>query len=470
MVYPIRQSLGLSILVLAQPLLAQVPAPRTPQGIYAKVNISSDISQQQQMYPTLTPAQFAAYLDTYFNSLYQSLLSNPAISGLEIQVHWDQINPNPPASANPYFWNYLDDAFNQAAAWDAQNPARPPKTIMLVMTPGFQSPPWLLAQIPSCDGLFEAQTPASTCGKATFKGYNEPTDGNVLPLPWNPVYQSAWKTFLTALAARYLSNPTFVSIAVTGPTAASPEMALPSNNTTNNPQTQFPTPISPNCMWLRLLAFQYPSLPAYQNTDQAFIDAWDSAIDLYGEIFSGVTLVATTGSGLPNFSPDPTPPSGPLGGDCGNPDMECNAVVTILTYFMEPTVGGANAKASQTSGLEAARVTAVNMGVGAVQRLSQITQQFTSPSAQVLGGVELNTSVSDNTLAEGCTMKFPPNASDPQPGCTAPPAPSPRTALRLTTGIGALPSRASRRLASPQASLRRVWQATRNSARSLRPT
>ncbi len=33
------------------------------------------------------------------------------------------------------------------------------------------------------------------------------SDGTVLPLPWNPVYKSAWQTFLTALAARYGSNP-----------------------------------------------------------------------------------------------------------------------------------------------------------------------------------------------------------------------------------------------------------------------
>ena len=83
-----------------------------------------------------------------------------------------------------------------------------------------------MAQIPSCDGLFQSpvQTPPSTCGTVTFKGYTEPNDGNVLPLPWNPVYKSAWQTFLTAFAARYASNPAFVSIAVAGPTAASAEI------------------------------------------------------------------------------------------------------------------------------------------------------------------------------------------------------------------------------------------------------
>jgi hypothetical protein len=52
---------------------------------------------EQQANPAITPAQ----LDAYFNNLYQDLLSNPAISGLEISVHWGQVNPNPPTSTNP---------------------------------------------------------------------------------------------------------------------------------------------------------------------------------------------------------------------------------------------------------------------------------------------------------------------------------------------------------------------------------
>ena len=79
-------------------------------------------------------------------------------------------------------------------------------------------------------------------------------------------------------------------------------MILPNDNNSNNPQTQFGAnfDIAPNDMWRQLLLFQYPGAAnaAYQDTDQAFIDAWDAAIDMYGEIFSGLTLVATTGDGL----------------------------------------------------------------------------------------------------------------------------------------------------------------------------
>ena len=387
MAYSARHALALSFLVLAPALVAQ-PAPRRPRGIYAKVNTASEISQQQKANPAITPAQ----LNAYFNNLYQDLLGNPAISGLVLQVHWDTVNPNPPAAANPYDWSYVDDAFNQASAWNVQNPAKAPKTIQLIVTPGFQSPQWVLDQIPTCDGLFDfpvPQTPPSTCGKVTFVGFGEEANGTEFPLPWNPFYKSSWKTFLTALAARYGLNPAFVSIAVGGPTAASEEMIVPTNSNTPS-QAQFGG-ILPNDMWLLLLAFHYPGMQAYQKSDQAFIDEWNAAIDMYGQIFSGVTLVATTGSGLPTSAAAVTIPSA-FSADCGRSDMDCAAETTILSHFVDSTVGGANPKATQTSGVEAARTGLLNLGLAGVKRLSQSTAQLTPPSAQILGGAQFNTS------------------------------------------------------------------------------
>ena len=201
-------------------------------------------------------------------------------------------------------------------------------------------------------------------------------------------------------------------------------MTNASNTTATNPQTQFPgVSIAPNDMWSKLLAFHYTGMAAYQNSDQAFIDEWENAIDLYGQIFSGVTLVATTGAGLPDFNMNLPPPSV---GDCPNPRMECAAVATILSYFMQPTVGGANAKASQTSGMTGSRAVDPDMGVAAVKLLSQLTAQFTSPSAQVLGGAEFDANFSTpaaTTLQEGCTSTFPPDSSDTPAACTDPSAP-----------------------------------------------
>ena len=408
----------IAMLVAATTLVAQIQ-PRRPRGIYAVVDTASVIDQQQQGNPAITAAQ----LDTYFDNLYVGLLNNPAISGLTLQVHWDTLNPNSPAAANPYEWNIVDDAFNQAAAWNGQNPTQSPKTIQLIVTPGFQSPQWILAQIPSCDGLFQtpAVTPPSTCGTATFTGYQEAGDGTVLPLPWNPVYKSAWQTFLTALAVRYGSNPLFVSIAVDGPTAASAEMIVPNDTNSNNPQTQFGMAITPSNMWIQLLAFHYAGQAAYQKTNQAFIDEWNNAIDLFGSIFSGITLVATTGDGFPNFAGATVTIPPAFMADCAvSPNPDCAAETTILAYFIQPAVGGANAKATQTSGMEASRVDNVNLGVAGVKQLSQSTAQLTPASAQILGGEQFNTTFSMATLMEGCTSTFPPNASDTPAGCSIP--------------------------------------------------
>ncbi len=413
----VRCIVALSTLVMTPALAAQ----GRPRGIYAVVNVEDEIGSQTKANPAIAAAQ----LDAAFNSFYQGLLSNPAVAGLTLQVHWDTLNPNPPSSANAYYWNYVDDAFNQAAAWNAQNPAKAPKTIQLIVTPGFQSPQWILNQIPSCDGLFQtpAVTPPSTCGTATFTGYQEGGDGTVLPLPWNPVYKSAWQTFLTALAARYGPNPAFVSIAVDGPTAASAEMIVPNEANSNNPQTQFGTPITPSDMWIQLLAFHYAGQAAYQKTNQAFIDEWNNAIDMFGGIFSGITLVATTGNGFPNFTGAAVTIPSAFAADCSvNPDLDCAAETTILAHFVQPGVGGPNAKATQTSGMEAARVGNANLGVPGVKQLSQSTAQLTPASAQILGGSQFNTTFSNATLPEGCTSAFPPNANATPVGCSIPSA------------------------------------------------
>lgn len=403
--------------LLAPPLVAQ-QTPRRPRGIYAIVNVEENIKKERAVNPSGTPAD----LKTYFVNLYHDVLGNPAVSGLAIWVNWDALNPNP-SGANQYDWTYLDDAFSQTAAWNAGNPTKASKTIQLVPLPGFQTPHWVLAQIPSCDGLFRSpvETPPSSCGKATFAGFVEGRGVRELPMPWNPTYKSAWRTFLTALASRYQSKPAFVSISIAGPTASSEEMILPDNANTP-PQDQFGG-VSPNAMWLKLLALQYPGKPAYQRSVQAIIDEWQAAIDMYGEVFSGVTLVATTGTGLPNLAAKGFTVPSDLSADCPRPNMDCAAETTILSYFARPTVGGRNAKAAQEDGMEASRESQgrFNLGVDGIKLVSRNTAHLTPPAEQVLGGAQFNSSFTNFTLTEGCTSKFPPKPVDKPAACTIPP-------------------------------------------------
>lgn len=382
------------------------PRARVPVGIYAVVPVEKVVANQQTENPSITTAE----LDTYLDGFYTDLLNNPAVSGLALQIHWDTLNPNAPTDPNPYFWNYVDDAFTSVSQWNLNNPTATlnPKTIQLIVTPGFNSPQWVRDALTSCDPLFYGSPVPSgfSCSEVTFTNFQEGGDSTVLPLPWDPTYQAAWKTFLQALAARYDDKTAFVSIAVAGPTAASAEMILP-NGTTEN-QLQFVsdggTAIAPNTMWKALLQLQYPDNTTYWGTDQAFIDAWNAAIDMYGEVFSGVTLVATTGNGLPKFGatagpfPAPTTPID-FTPDClYSENMDCQAETTVLEHFVDPSVGGFNAKATQTSGLEATRPPG-DLGEVGVRYLSQLTAGSTETS-QILGGAQFNAPLSVDNGAE----------------------------------------------------------------------
>jgi hypothetical protein len=274
----------------------------------------------------------------------------------------------------------------------------------------------------SCDGLFQSpvQTPPATCGKMTVSGFVEGHGAREPPMPWNAAYKDAWRTYLTALAARYQANPALVSISVAGPTASSEEMILPEN--ANTPaQDQFGG-LRPNAMWLKLLAFHYPSMPVYQRSDQAFIDEWEAAINMYGEVFSGVTLVATTGSGLPNLAAKGFTVPSEFSEACPRLNMDCAAEMTILSYFAGPGVGGSNAKAAQEDRMEAARVSLgqFNLGVDGIKVVARNTAQLKAPSAQVLGGAQFNSSFTNFTLTEGCTSRFPPPPAARPAECSIP--------------------------------------------------
>jgi hypothetical protein len=362
-----RLTLAVSLLclLLVATATAAYSDPRSPQGIYAKIDISDYIVAKKLK---------LRGDDGAFARLYNSVLRNRAISGLALQVHWDWAQPNPSGRPN---WSYIDVAFNRAAAWR--------KTIQLIVTAGFNSPQWVLDSIPSCAPLFDvfAKLKAPHCGTVTFDFYAEKTDRDnlVLPLPWNPVYISKWHAFLRALEKRYGSNSTLVAISAAGPTAASAEMILPNNfNTCSTGKTRPCEQTNgygrtAEQMWNVLFQHTSPD-PVHryaQNSDEAFIQQWKKTIEYYEGLFGQVTIVVTPGAGfgLPSFgSGTGFKPS--RGNVLYNPECEysytggptyidgnfatrsCDAVTEILVYFMH-TSGGpkGDLMASQTSGMTA---------------------------------------------------------------------------------------------------------------------
>lgn len=390
---------------------------RRPLGVYAKVDIENAISAY-----TGSASPSPAELHSYLRMLYADLLSNQAISGITVGQRWDHIQLSDTVSSegapDGYDWSYLDDAFAEART--AQ------KSVQLIITPGFDSPQWLLAKIPSCDGLFNNGMVQADCGKVTFEGFPETqrADGKVLPLPWNPVYQHAWDDFLTHLNARYNQNPAFVSIAVAGAIGASDEIILP---TSANTPTQ-PSGLNVNEMWVTLIGNSFPdSSGSYRRSDQVFIDSWKQAIDAYENIFAGVTLFigADSGSDLPNFGHNVTPHTDNTlyASDCAasiaSTDstsglyrdlMPCEAKAEILSYFL--AAAGPNGKSTQVGGMKASSPDTLAIGDIGIAGVKLLTSLSPPPSPSFFGGAEFDHPVSgnNNLQEEGCT--------DPNGGCT----------------------------------------------------
>jgi hypothetical protein len=389
-------------------------APRGPAGVYAVVRLTDRIQDAMAKAKVLgklkpcdpVPQAVDDALTTYFSYILGPSSVNNPISGLLILAQWQDLSPCDPGTdleslnSDSVRFTFLNDALKAIDAWNKANSSLLPKTLQLVVTPGFNSPEWLFEELHSCDGLFMAPntppaTTLSTCDYTTifYRVESAPRVQLPLPLPWSKTYKEKWRFFLTALNKYIGSRQEFVSIAVAGPTASSAEIILPNGN---RGTIKSPNPNADGNLFLRSDAYPHgPAVPEmtvytawncllgnnygvkgdcihdksygtgpagsdYINTERAFIEEWASAIDMYGQIFSGVTLVVTTGKGLPEFSntnsgflmPPPalTPDCAPVGMTA---TMDCSAETAIVAYLAGPPIGGANAKATEEDGLVA---------------------------------------------------------------------------------------------------------------------
>lgn len=375
----------------------QLSYPRRPLGVYAKTVIS-DVVQHNP----------GADWNPYFNCYYAQLLANPAVSGLLLQIHWDLVETN----SGGYDWCYVQDAFDQVSIWNSNNPDAQ-KNIQFIVTPGFNSPGWVLTNVMaadgSCDSMLTNMVASPDCGTVTFVGYNENADGDVLPLPWDPTYKFAWSNFLSALNQKFGDNPLLVSISIAGPTAGSEEMIMPNDENTcpchatngcdancGSPQPQ-PNGLTPSQIWNQLLLNHYG--PAYTNSNRAFVEEWTNAINLYEGIFHNLTLVVTPGNGDGFPFDSATSSTNPL---CQySTNSSCTAVACVLNYFENFHSVNGNGKACQVSGLSAGIVTLTNGDVGmAGVRYLSAQQQTANPWEQIVGGAQFDHGFSFTTDPE----------------------------------------------------------------------
>ena len=265
-----------ALIGLAASVCLGAAAIRQPVGVYMHVDQGDAVGS----YPGKAPS--SAALHAYLQNLYAGFLANGAISGITFGAHWDKMQLASGTAASSFDWSYLDDVFTAASAAN--------KTVQLILTPGVDTPAWLMAQIPSCDPLFTKGSAPADCGSVTFTGFPEQQQAKTkcdMPLPWNTVYQQAWAGFrMTSVNARYRIRtrrwwrwrlPDF-------------DLRVRRNDlppTTLNTTAAQPSGLAPDDMWAALIQHSFPTNAAYQNSDQVFIDAWKQAIDSAEEYLYG---------------------------------------------------------------------------------------------------------------------------------------------------------------------------------------
>ncbi|MFH0866442.1 MAG: T9SS type A sorting domain-containing protein, partial [Bacteroidota bacterium] len=273
------------------------------------INVTAQLIEPKGVYAVIAIDNYGNY-DT--NDVNQ-IIANPAVCGLTIREQWKNIEP----SEGNFDFSRIDDAIARATMLN--------KTIQLIIVPGFYSPDWVLSQIDSCEGyLISPDTLPAPCGKLKMIVPYGVDGGDTLwfPLPWNSLYKQKWQNFLVALAQKYNSNSTVVSIALGGPTSVSCEMTMPEW-------------LSPN-RWRDILQLFYPFGDPHRGSNLAFIEEWEYSILLYDQIFTDKTIVVTMANALIYF--------------ISNPPEEARD--TILEYFKTvPYIN--NFKGAQTSGLMA---------------------------------------------------------------------------------------------------------------------
>jgi hypothetical protein len=447
------------------------PPIREPRGIYTiflhapviqnAQEVAYSITKVKDLPPYPNPALKTDPTDGVLVSYFCALLSNTATSGIAPLIGWSDLNPTAP---DVYTWNYLNDVFKAVNNWNSGNPKNSPncgnsansrKTVQLIVSPGIQSPPWVFDEMTSCDGLFmePAVKVKPDCGYTSLFWEGEPPTLQIpLPMPWNSTYKDAWKKFLVELNRRIKrDDPTgtaFVSIDVGGPTSASTEMILPNADnqkispyppstgapgTSNNGILTLPDGEAtiPNLdavtAWNMLFINYYGADSEYLNSDRPFVEEWKAAIDMFGKVFSGVTLVLeATSDSLPQFPTANTSLTTPAPGfeeDCSgsptNADPRCAAVTQVLYYFVNPTVDEnsvdglflfTDAKETQEAGLNASQDDP-DGGFWGIKWLAADTSGGKTPlpatpydMSQMLGGLQFGEPFSGpgNIQSEGC--------------------------------------------------------------------
>ena len=113
--------------------------------------------------------------------------TNPNVQGVAFRTQWSRVEP----SEGRYFWSNLDLCASLAAAHG--------KKFSILVTAGVTTPEW----------VFEA-------GATRFDVTEQSGSVSPMSVPWDRVFQAKWNSFVSALAARYSTNPNLAYVVMGG--------------------------------------------------------------------------------------------------------------------------------------------------------------------------------------------------------------------------------------------------------------
>jgi FG-GAP-like repeat/Beta-galactosidase len=132
-------------------------------------------------------------------------LSNPAVAGVSLRLHWSDLEP----SEGVYNWSFFDVEIERAQAAGK-------KVLLRVGTGGDNMPSWVMTAVRSAGGR-------------TFT-FTDNAGAHTIPVFWDPTFLAKKSAMIAALGARYSANPTVQAVAASFANATSDDWAVPHNN------------------------------------------------------------------------------------------------------------------------------------------------------------------------------------------------------------------------------------------------
>jgi hypothetical protein len=132
-------------------------------------------------------------------------LSNPAVAGISLRLHWADLEP----SEGVYNWHYFDNEIARAQAAGK-------KVLLRVGTGADNIPSWV-------------KTAVRNAGGRTFS-FSDDEGAHTIPVFWDPTFLSKKIAMIVALGRHYSGNPAVQGVGASFANASSDDWSVPHNN------------------------------------------------------------------------------------------------------------------------------------------------------------------------------------------------------------------------------------------------